>query len=64
MINNDISPVLRYEDLKALFKVSRSSLARWEEKDLFPKRIKIGANSVGWRADQVKQWLEQRAKGE
>lgn len=58
----EISPLLRYEDLKKLIKVSRSSLDRWEKKNLFPKRVQIGANSVGWRADQVKQWIEECAK--
>jgi predicted DNA-binding transcriptional regulator AlpA len=60
-MNHEIPQVLRYEDLKNLFKISRSSLARWEKKD-FPKRIQLGQNSIGWRADEVKQWLQERTK--
>ena len=60
MNSQEISPLLRYEDLKKLFKVSRSSLARWEEKSCFPKRVRIGENSIGWRADEVKKWIEER----
>lgn len=61
MMTQDISPLLRYEDLKKLFKVSRSSLDRWEKKNRFPKRVHIGANSIGWRADEIKQWIEERS---
>jgi len=63
-MNNDIPRLLRFEDLKNLFKVSRSSLARWEksESDPFPKRVNIGENSIGWREDEVKTWLAHRIK--
>lgn len=60
-MNHDIPEILRYEDLNKLFKISRSSLHRWEKKD-FPKRIQLGANSVGWRADEVKLWLLNKQK--
>lgn len=58
---NEMPTILRYEDLQKLFKVSRSSLARWEARSLFPNRIHIGANSIGWRSDQVYQWLQERS---
>lgn len=60
-MNHEIPEILRYEDLRKLFKVSRSSLARWEEKLLFPARVRIGKNSIGWRSDQVQQWLQDRS---
>ena len=53
--------IYRYDDLHNLFKISRSSLARWESTGSFPKRIKIGANSIGWRSDEVEQWLQDRS---
>lgn len=60
-MSNTIPWIYRYDDLKNLFKISRSSLARWESKGSFPKRIKIGENSIGWRSDEVRQWLEERS---
>ena len=60
-MNNEIPTILRYEDLRKLFKVSRSSLARWEAKFLFPCRVRIGENSIGWRSDQVQQWIKDRS---
>jgi prophage regulatory protein len=60
-VNHEIPAILRYEDLRKLFKVSRSSLARWEAKSLFPSRVRIGENSIGWRSDQVQQWIKDRS---
>ena len=60
-MSNTIPVVYRYGDLKSLFKISRSSLARWESRGSFPKRIKIGENSIGWRSDEVDQWLKERS---
>lgn len=58
---NSIPEILRFQDLQKLFKVSRSSLDRWEAKNTFPRRINIGENSVGWRSDEVHQWLQERS---
>jgi predicted DNA-binding transcriptional regulator AlpA len=60
-MKHGIPSVLRFEDLQALFKISRSSLARWEAKNLFPHRVRIGENSIGWRSDEVNQWLQERS---
>ncbi len=60
-MNDDIPKILRYEDLKKLMKISRSSLYRWEKKD-FPKRIQLGENSIGWREHEVREWLKNRTK--
>jgi hypothetical protein len=31
--------------------------------DAFPARVQLGANSIGWRADEVKAWIEARPRG-
>lgn len=62
MMHYEIPPVLRFNDLKKLFKVSRSSLDRWEKTGDFPKRFSLGKNSVGWNSKAVQEWLSQRAK--
>jgi len=63
-MKHEVPPVYRYEDLKKLFKVSRSSLARWELRGDFPRRIHMGKNSIGWRSDEVQQWLQERSNQE
>jgi len=59
-MTSTITTILRFQDLQKLFKVSRSSLDRWEAKNAFPKRINIGENSVGWRSDEIQKWLQDR----
>lgn len=63
-MNHSALKILRFEELKALFKVSRSTLDRWEKlKDNpFPKRIKLGENAIGWQYNEVHKWLEERSK--
>ncbi|MGL6037138.1 MAG: helix-turn-helix transcriptional regulator [Legionella sp.] len=61
---NDLPQILRYEDLQKLVKVSRSSLARWEAKSLFPCRVPVGESGVGWCREQVQQWLQNRYKNQ
>jgi prophage regulatory protein len=56
-----IPQIYRYDDLKRLFKISRASLARWELRGTFPKRVQMGENSIGWRSEEVHQWLEGRS---
>ncbi|CEG60993.1 helix-turn-helix transcriptional regulator [Legionella micdadei] len=53
--------VFGYEELPIKPLPSRSSLARWESKGLFPKRVRISPNHVGWRSDEIYQWLEERS---
>ena len=60
-MSQEIPPIYRYNDLKNLFKISRSSLSRWEQNGGFPKRIQMGKNSIGWRSDEVHQWFQQRS---
>lgn len=62
MTKYNIPPILRFEDLQNLFKISRSTLARWEKRNKFPLRVHIGENSIGWRSDEVHQWLQERSQ--
>lgn len=59
-MNAELPFLLSYKDLQKLFKISRSSLWRWESKSTFPKHINIGNNSVRWRRDEVEQWIDQK----
>ncbi len=40
--------------------VNRSTLFRWEQAGLFPRRVLLGKRRVGWLAREVLEWLEQR----
>jgi prophage regulatory protein len=48
----------RYEDLVAFGIIrNRMTLYRWIKKGTFPRPVKIGANTVAWRAESVERWF-------
>ena len=54
--------VLRFDDLLKLnlFR-NRVTLRRWIDAGYFPAPIRLGPNSVGWRARDVQEWLDRRS---
>jgi predicted DNA-binding transcriptional regulator AlpA len=52
----------RFSDLKTHFKISRTSVARWERLGLFPKRIKFGERCIGWRCEDIDNWIKEKIK--
>ena len=49
---------LRMPEVVKTSGLSRSTILRKERDGTFPKRVKLGANSIGWRSDEVDDWLE------
>lgn len=45
---------------KALRELSPQHVARLEKAGLFPKRVQLGSNRVGWVEQEVMDWLEER----
>jgi prophage regulatory protein len=41
--------------------VSSASIRRWEEKGTFPRRRRLGLNSVAWVEHEIDQWCAERA---
>lgn len=41
---------------------SKQTIYRWEKENQFPKRIRMGANSVAWLESEVRTWLESRQR--
>lgn len=50
--------ILRWKELFAKVRKSRPQIWRDERAGKFPSRVKLGANSVGWRSDEIDAWLE------
>jgi prophage regulatory protein len=46
--------------LRELVPVSDSQLRRLESAGRFPRRVKLGANRVGWLLGEIQQWIAQR----
>ena len=52
--------ILSKKALKELVLYSPQHVARLEKAGLFPKRVKLGLNRVGWVESEVLDWLQQR----
>lgn len=55
--------ILRIPDVTLLTGLSRTTIWRLELQGKFPQRIRLGLNSVGWRDEEVRQWVETRPRG-
>jgi len=64
-VNEKIQSVLiARAELKNLgITVANSTLLRWEELGLFPRRLRLGGTTVAWPYDEVLAWIE-RLKAE
>jgi predicted DNA-binding transcriptional regulator AlpA len=40
--------------------LSRPTIWRWERDGRFPKRVKLGPNSVGWDSAEIEAWLKRK----
>lgn len=52
--------VLRTQQLREYIGLSRTTIWRLEKSGQFPKRVRLGQNSVGWLKGDVDTWLESR----
>ena len=52
--------IIRKPELMTKIQLSDATIWRREKMGLFPKRIKLGGNSVGWLESEINGWIEQR----
>ena len=52
--------MLSKRQVKELVLYSPQHIARLESAGLFPKRVQLGANRVGWVEEEVLEWLQER----
>jgi prophage regulatory protein len=55
--------LIRASELVSLVTYSLAHIRRLEEAGTFPRRIRIGANRVGWLRSEIEQWLKERIEG-
>jgi len=53
--------IIRKPELLSRIGLSGVTIWRLEKAGLFPKRIQLGGNSVGWFDDEIDQWLSKKA---
>lgn len=52
--------IIRKPELLNMVGASGPTIWRWEKAGTFPKRIRLGGNSVGYLESEVLQWLQER----
>lgn len=57
-----LNRVLRDPQVFEITKLSKSTRWRLEKAGLFPKKIRLSPNAVGWLESDIRLWLEQRAQ--
>jgi prophage regulatory protein len=54
--------LLRVGEVTEMTGLSRTTIWRRERKGEFPQRVKLGPQAVGWRADEIEEWIESRPR--
>lgn len=57
-----MSALLRLPEVKTRTGLSRSEIYRRESLGEFPKRVKLGARSVGWVSSEIQEFIEARIR--
>ncbi|MDC0520940.1 AlpA family transcriptional regulator [bacterium] len=57
-----IPHLMRRSQLEERLGLTRSSIYKMMDDGEFPRPMKIGRRAVGWRADEIAQWLERQQK--
>lgn len=58
--DNTCDRILRMQEVQDIVGVSRTTLWRMENKGDFPRRVPLGASSVGWLKSDIEAWLQAR----
>ena len=53
-----VPKLLRRHQLEANLGISRSTIYQMMASGEFPKPLKIGRRAVGWRVEDVEEWLD------
>ena len=53
-----VPKILRRSSVEELIGLSRSSIYAMMANNEFPKQVKLGRRAVGWREDDIQNWLE------
>ena len=54
-----VHQILRRPAVEQITGLSRSSIYKWMDDDMFPKAVYLGPRAVGWFQADIDAWLEQ-----
>ena len=58
-VNTTIT-ILRRVQVQARTGLSRSSIYKLMQERNFPRQVALGRRTIGWRSDDIDEWLESR----
>lgn len=56
----DKSRFIRPKELCKMLGISIPTLYRWDKKGILPPKREIGPNTVGYRSDEIQEFIENR----
>ena len=59
----DPERIVRETDRRYITSISRTKAWQLEKEGLFPKRIRLGNRSVGWKLTELLEWVENQPRG-
>ena len=54
--------ILRINEVVHLTGLSRVTIWRLEQEDMFPQRVSLSPRRVGWKQNEVMEWLDTRPR--
>lgn len=54
--------IIDRNELRKLVPYSLTHIGRLEAQGNFPRRLRIGANRVGWLLSEIEDWIEERVR--
>ncbi|SQD79599.1 helix-turn-helix transcriptional regulator [Moritella yayanosii] len=58
----DPERIIREVDRRYITSISRTKAWQLEKEGLFPKRIRLGNRSVGWKLSELLEWVENQPR--
>jgi prophage regulatory protein len=52
--------ILRRPEVETRCGLARSTIYDWIKAGAFPKPVRLGQRSVGWRESEIRAWIEAR----
>ena len=54
--------IIKLREVMAMTALSRSSIYAFVREGAFPKPIQLGARAVGWKENEILEWIDKMAK--
>jgi prophage regulatory protein len=61
-MSESVRRIIRKPELMSRIGLSDASIWRMERAGKFPKRVRLGSQSVGWFSDEVEGWLAKKGE--